>query len=132
MKTTKIMYWAATTIIGLMMVFSAYAYLTDPTMEQGFSHMGYPSYFRVELAIAKLIGAILLLAPVASRIKEWAYAGFTFTFMSAFIAHIASGDPTQAIVMPLIFLALLATSYITYHKLGKSHAHSKPLAASIN
>jgi uncharacterized membrane protein YphA (DoxX/SURF4 family) len=70
----------------------------------------------VELALAKLVGAILLIAPVAARIKEWAYAGFTFTFISAFIAHTASGDPINYRIMPVIFLAFLITSYITYHK----------------
>lgn len=122
MKAIKIIYWISTIIVSLMMAFSAYAYLTDPNMEQGFTHMGYPSYFRVELAIAKLIGVVLLLAPVAARIKEWAYAGFTFVFVSAFIAHAASGDPVSAQVMPLVILAILGASYITYHKLAKAGA----------
>jgi len=37
-------------------------------------------------------------------------------FISAFIAHTASGDPVIARVMPIVFLVLLITSYITYHK----------------
>lgn len=88
-------------------------------MQQAFQHLGYPDYFRVELAIAKLIGAILLIAPISSRIKEWAYAGFTIAFVSAFIAHTASGDPVNYRMMPVIFLVLLIVSYITYHKKNK-------------
>lgn len=131
MKSIKIIYWIATAIVSLMMLFSAYAYLTDPNIEKGFTHLGYPSHFRVELAVAKFIGAILLLLPVASRIKEWAYAGFAFTFVSAFIAHSVSGDPAQATSMPLFFLALLIASYITYHKLAKTHKVKKAALASI-
>jgi uncharacterized membrane protein YphA (DoxX/SURF4 family) len=114
MKTTKITYWVSTSIVALMMAFAAYSYLTQESVQQGFRHLGFPDYFRVELAIAKLIGAVLLLTPVAARVKEWAYAGFTITFISAFIAHTAAGDPLFARIMPLIFLGLLAVSYTTY------------------
>jgi len=61
-----------------MMTYSAYAYLTQPAMAEGFRHLGFPDYFRVELGIAKLLGAIVLLAPLATRLMEWAYAGFVF------------------------------------------------------
>lgn len=117
MKTTKIFYWIFTALVSLMMLYSAYAYLTNPTVAQGFHHLGYPDYFRVELAIAKIIGAILLLVPFTGRLKEWTYAGFTIVFISAFIAHSSSGDPVTNRIMPLIFLAFLAGSYFTYHKL---------------
>jgi uncharacterized membrane protein YphA (DoxX/SURF4 family) len=122
MKATKITYWITTAIVALMMTYSCYAYLTQDAIKQGFQHLGFPGYFRIELAIAKLIGAVLLIAPIATRFKEWAYAGFVFTFISAFIAHTASGDPVNNRVMPLIFLALLIVSYITYHKLKSAPA----------
>lgn len=119
MKATKITYWITTVIIAAMMIYSAYAYLTKPEMEQAFQHLGYPGYFRVELAVLKLIGSVLLLAPVAGRVKEWAYSGFAITFVSAFIAHTASGDPVNYRAMPVIFLVLLGISYVSYHKWHK-------------
>ncbi|MDT3403387.1 DoxX family protein [Mucilaginibacter terrae] len=112
----KITYWIATGIIALMMIYSAYAYVTQPAMAQAFQHIGFPAYFRIELAVAKLIGAVVLLAPVSARLKEWAYAGFAFTFISAFIAHSASCDQVSIRIMPLVFLIILAVSYFTYHK----------------
>lgn len=120
MKTIKIIYWSTTAIIGFMMTYSAYAYITQDAMHQGFIHLGFPAYFRIELAIAKFAGAILLLAPVSARVKEWVYAGFTFTFISAFIAHTASGDPVSNRAAPIIFLMLLVASYWSYHKLHSS------------
>jgi hypothetical protein len=57
---------------------------------------GFPGYFHVELALAKLVGIVLLLAPVSARLKEWAYAGFAFTLASALIAHFAVGDGAEA------------------------------------
>jgi hypothetical protein len=116
MKGIKITYWATTALIALMMTYSAYAYLTQDAMAQAFQHLGYPGYFRIELAIAKLLGVVLLLAPVPARVKEWTYAGFIITFISAFIAHSASGDPAAVRMMPVIFLVLLIVSYITFHK----------------
>ena len=116
MKTTKIVYWASTAIVSIMMLYSAYAYLTQDAMTQAFHHLGYPDYFRVELAIGKVLGTILLIAPVSAKIKEWVYAGFVITFISAFIAHTASADPVNYRMMPVIFLVLLIVSYFTYHK----------------
>ena len=118
MKSTKITYWSTTAIIALMMTYSAYAYFTDPLIDKGFSHLGFPSYFRIELAIAILIGVVVLLAPLATRIKDWAYAGFAITFISAFIAHSASGDPLSARIGPVVFFALLVASYWSFSKLS--------------
>lgn len=122
MRAVKITYWATTIPVTLMMVYSAYAYLSQPAMADAFHHLGFPAYFRIELAIAKLAGAAILLAPLAGRIKEWTYAGFAFVFISAFIAHSASGDPVQVLVMPVIFLTLLILSYMMYHKIKKQQA----------
>jgi hypothetical protein len=116
MKTTKISYYVTTGIIALMMTYSAIAYLTKPDMAQAFRHLGYPGYFRIELAIAKLIGVALLITPVSRRLKELSYAAFALTFVSACIAHTCSGDPMPYPVIPLIFLAILIGSYVTYNK----------------
>ena len=59
---------------------------------EAFIRLGLPDYFRVELAWAKLLGIVLLLAPVPARVKEWVYAGFAITLVSALIAHFAVGD----------------------------------------
>jgi hypothetical protein len=50
----------------------------------------------VELSLAKLLGVVILLAPVPARLKEWAYAGFAFTLASALIAHFSVGDGPDA------------------------------------
>lgn len=117
MKSTKIIYWITTGIIALMMVFTAYTYLTSDDMRLAFQHLGYPDYFRVELAIAKLGGAALLLAPVNRSVKEWTYAGFAITFVAASIAHTAAGDPAVSRIMPVVFLAVLGISYYMYRKI---------------
>jgi hypothetical protein len=80
----------------LQIGFTAYAQLRLPQVAEAFTHLGFPAYFRVELAWAKLLGVVLLLAPVAARIKEWAYAGFAITLGSALIAHFSVGNGPEA------------------------------------
>lgn len=38
------------------------------------TRLGFTDYLRMEVASAKLLGAVLLLALVPARLKEWAYA----------------------------------------------------------
>jgi hypothetical protein len=96
-RGTVLGFWIATTLFALQIGFTAYAQLRLPQVAEAFTHLGFPSYFRIELSWAKLAGiAVLLLPIVPARIKEWAYAGFAITLVSALIAHFASGDGIQA------------------------------------
>lgn len=119
MKSTKLVYWISTSLVVLMMTYSGVLYLTDPALDAAFLHLGFPDYFRVELAVAKFLGAAILILPVYSWIKEWAYAGFTIVFISAMLAHGVSGDPGIAVTMPAVFLALHLTSYFSYRALSR-------------
>lgn len=117
MNLKTIIYWVTTVLISVAMAFSAVSYFTNPEVSEGFKHLGYPNYFRVELGIAKILGAIVLLVPkIPSQIKEWAYAGFGITFLSAAIAHSQSGDPLSMVITPLVIFGILSTSYVYYHK----------------
>ena len=110
-------YWTVTALFGLMMTASALAYLAQPAMAKAFVHLGFPSYFRVELAVAKLLGAAALLAPVPPRVEEWAYAGFAITLLSAIVAHSTVDGPAAA-VPPTVALALLVASYLARERRG--------------
>lgn len=89
-------YWILTGLFCLQIGFTACAQLSLPQVAEAFTRMGFPGYFRVELALAKLIGVVVLLSPVAPRMKEWAYAGFAITLVSAVIAHLSVGDGPEA------------------------------------
>ena len=117
----KFCYWICTGIFSLFMLFAAYSYLTNEQMVAGFNHLGFPSYFREELAAAKFLGVLALLLPCPARLREWAYAGFTFTLISAFIAHLSSGDDASRFMMPVVMGAILAGSYLCLHKLGRNN-----------
>lgn len=89
-------FWIVTALFCLQIGFTAYAQLFLPQVADAFAHLGYPDYFRVELAWAKLLGIVLLLAPVPARLKEWAYAGFAMNIGASIVAHLAVGDGPEA------------------------------------
>ena len=95
-KGLVIGFWTVTVVLCLQIGFTAYAQLALPQVAEAFTKLGFPDYFRVELAVAKLFGVVVLLAPVAARLKEWAYAGFAITLVSALIAHFSAGDGVDA------------------------------------
>ena len=109
----KVTYWVSTGLLAALSVFGAFTYLSgSPQAVQGFAHVGYPQQLRIILGTAKLLGAITLVVPGFAKLKEWAYAGFTFAWTSAFVAHYLAKDGLTAFA-PLILLLLLAISYLT-------------------
>ena len=120
MKRTKIIYWTTTLLIflmdGLMPALTSHTDLA----KEGIRHLGYPDYFRVMLTVFKVIGALLLIIPfVKGRYKEWAYAGFGFSFIAAAASHWVVDGFNGQTIFPLVAFAILAVSYIYYHKLQK-------------
>jgi DoxX-like family len=119
----KAIYWIATGIVCAVMVFSAINFnLENPVgpMKGAFAHLGFPDYFRIELTVAKTLGVLALLIPsIPSKAKEFAYAGFAITLVSASIAHFSSGDPLLFVIDPLLFLGALITSYVYFNKLNR-------------
>jgi DoxX-like family len=117
MKTTKIIYWATTILIFLFEgVLPALTSNTQLAIE-GIRHLGYPDYFRVMLTAFKVVGALALTIPaVKGKFKEWAYAGFGITFISACVSHWAVDGFSFQAVFPLIMLCILSVSYIFYYK----------------
>jgi len=121
MKNHKIVYWTATILFSLWMLKNASTYLFVEEAKLLCAHFGLPNYLRIELAIAKILGTLVLLLPLKGNIKEWAYSGFAITMVSGFIAHICSGDSLPSSLSALVALAILLTSYFYYHKLQRGN-----------
>ena len=116
-KVTTLIYWVVTGLFCLQMSFTAYAQLSPPQVAEMFTHLGFPAYFRVELSWAKLLGVILLLAPVPARLKEWAYAGFAINLASALVAHFSLGDGPAAWSWAAGTGVILGFSYFFWRRL---------------
>jgi len=113
MKKNKIIYWVATGVISFVMIFSIFKMFTAD-----YDRFSLPNYFRIELSVFKILGLIVILVPqFPLRMKEWAYAGFGITLISACIAHYNSGQSLLRSLDPVIFLIILAVSNTYLHKL---------------
>lgn len=117
-KATKITYWITTSLIfltdGVLPAFTS----NSEMAKQGTQHLGYPDYFRTMLTVFKVLGGLALILPfVKGRYKEWAYAGFGISMIAALVSNTAVDGFSGATLAPIIALAILATSYITYQKL---------------
>ncbi|HEY4209122.1 MAG TPA: DoxX family protein [Puia sp.] len=118
MRRNKIIFWVFTGIIfAFDSLIPAFTSNTQVAID-GIRHLGYPDYFRVELTIFKVLGGLALILPIVPRrIKEWAYAGFAISFISACVANWVVVGFGAFAVLPLVLLAMLVISYVTYNKI---------------
>jgi hypothetical protein len=57
-------------LFAFHMTFTAYAQLKQSQVAAAFVHLGFPTYFRIDLSWAKLAGVVALLADVVLREKS--------------------------------------------------------------
>ena len=114
----KVIYWTSTLLLSAILLWSAIAYLTNKEMIEGVKSLGFPDFFRIQLAVLKILAVVVLLVPqVPLQVKEWGYAGVGLFFITAIVAHIAHKDGWGITVLNLVFMAVLITSNIYLHKL---------------
>jgi hypothetical protein len=122
-KALAVGFWVSTALFALQMGFTAYAQLQLPQVAEAFTHLGFPAYFRIELSWLKLAGIAALLVPmVPARLKEWAYAGFAITLVSALVAHLAVGDGVEKWSWAAGTGLLWGLSYFFFRRLQASAA----------
>ncbi|WP_020529333.1 DoxX family protein [Flexithrix dorotheae] len=116
----KILYWISTGITAAFLFWSAYTYLFSKNTIAGIKALGFPDFFRVELAVLKLLAAGILLIPLASpQVKEWAYAGVGLFLLTAFIAHLNHKDSIFILVFLLILIGILIVSNLLMNQIMK-------------
>ena len=117
MKKINIIYWLSTGLFAALLMSSAIPnMLSSEEWVTIMTQLGYPLYLLPFLGVAKLLGIITLLVPGFPRLKEWAYAGFTFDLIGAVYSGIARNGFDPMMLTMLVFFGLLALSYIYYHK----------------
>jgi hypothetical protein len=125
-RTTRIVYWTFTVLFLIPQIWSAIQMLSRaPRMTETLTELGYPVYVMTLLGTAKLLGAAaILLSDRWPRLKEWAYAGFTFDVIGAFFSHLAHDDSALIVSVPVLFLGVQLISYFSWHRmlqLGLAH-----------
>ena len=108
----NVVYWASTVCAAIAVGGAGAADLLHiPAVMEALAHLGYPTYFATILGTWELLGAVAILAPRRSRVKEWAYAGMVFALSGAAVSHAASGDPVPKILIPLMVLGAVLLSW---------------------
>jgi DoxX-like family len=116
-RTTNVVYWITTGLVALMMLQGGISELmrTESSL-QVMRALGYPDYLNTILGIAKLLGVAAILLPVPRMLREWAYAGFTFDVSGAIASFVAAGMVNWTLLIPIISLALVLTSYWSWRR----------------
>ena len=120
MKKWKIAFWTSTILIALFEGLMPALTFNTEMAKEGTRHLGYPEYVMPMLVVFKVLGSITLLAQnlKSKRIKEWAYAGFTFDFILASYSHYSVDGLTFDTFFPLLVLLILLVSYFSFHKMN--------------
>ncbi len=117
-KRNKIIYWILTILLMLPAAGGGIVELFTngpESVAQTLVALGYPLYLMKILGFAKILGGVAILTGRAPKLKEWAYAGFTFDFLGATASHLLVGDFSHAL-FPVLFLVVLLTTYALWYK----------------
>ena len=99
------------------LLLSSYTYLFHTDTIEGIKELGFPDFFRVELAVLKVTAAVILIFPkITVQIKVWAYSGVMLFYITAMIAHIAHKDTIGILFLLTALIVILMTSYFTMKK----------------
>ena len=104
-------YWLATVaVVGELGLGGIWDIARLPAVAGLVTHLGYPSYFLVLLGTWKVLGALALLIPGRTVLKEWAYAGAFFTYTGAMVSHLTTGYSLGelGLLIPLTVLTVLS------------------------
>jgi hypothetical protein len=103
----KIIFRISTGILStIVLMFLANSIFNREMFTNCFSSLGYPIYLIYPLVVVKILGLIAIWSNKSVILKEWAYAGFCFNFVLAFLAEIQAMDG-EYISSPLALMVLL-------------------------
>jgi uncharacterized membrane protein YphA (DoxX/SURF4 family) len=115
-QNNETIYWALIVVLAVFFALSGFWEITkNPVTYPKTLQMGYPPYFITALGIAKICGVVALLVPTFQKLKEWAFAGFTFDVIFAFISNVYIANYLDCI-KAVVALGLLALTYTLFLK----------------
>ena len=118
LRRNKIVYWVLTLLMFVPGTLGAFAeaFTNGPaSIVKIMIALGFPLCLMKILGVFKIFGGIAILTGKLPRMKEWAYAGFSFEFLGATAAHVITGDRTYAL-FPFSFFIILVIAYLLWHR----------------
>jgi uncharacterized membrane protein YphA (DoxX/SURF4 family) len=74
-------------------------------------HLGYPGYLATIIGTAKLLAAVVVVAPRLPRLKEWAYAGIMINMIGAAASYLGAHQSATNLIPPAVIAALALLSW---------------------
>lgn len=105
-------YWVITAVVvGECAIGGTMDLFRMPPFYSTMIDLGYPSYLATILGTAKILAAVVLLAPGLPRLKEWAYAGILINMTGAAASYVAMHQSIDNLIAPGMFAALAILSW---------------------
>jgi DoxX-like protein len=111
-RRRTVAYWTVTAVVvGECAVGGAMDLLRMAPFYPLMIDLGYPAYLATIMGAAKIVAAVVLLAPRLPRLKEWAYAGVVINMVGAAASQVAVHQALGTLVAPAAFAALALASW---------------------
>ena len=111
-KLRLVLYWLTSVGAALLFAVPGSALLVKAAhFVTEMARLGYPNYFLFPFGLLKVVGAVTILVPDFSRLKEWAYAGMVFDVVFAAYSRATMNDPLSQVLLPLVIGTLVLTSW---------------------
>ncbi|WP_295675328.1 DoxX family protein, partial [uncultured Mucilaginibacter sp.] len=106
-KTITISYWILTILFSLAMLMDGIGGIShEKRGVERMQHLGYPLYVMTMFGAAKLLGVLAILQTTFNTIKEWAFSGFTISFVGAFWSRAYMGEGIGLLLPPVVILVV--------------------------
>jgi len=116
-KGLKIIYWIVTVLMCALFIYSAQMYFRNTEMVKGFfGSLNFPAWVVIPLAIAKVVGVIVVLTDFNSVLREWAYAGFMYDVILATGGHYHAGHGLIGLSFYGIILVIASRLLLRYRR----------------
>lgn len=113
MKTARVLHWVFTLLLSALLLMSASMYfIQHDEMAVAFTIFGFPTWLIYPLAVAKVLGVLMIITKWKKWLTEWAYAGIFFNASLAMGAHLAVKDGEQ--IGAIVALILMIGSFATW------------------
>jgi len=111
-KTRKIVFWITTGLLTvIVLMFVGNSIFNKEMFTSRFASLGYPTYLIYPMVGAKILGLVAIWSNKSKTLKEWAYAGFFFNFVLAFLAELYAPDG-EYISAPFALVLLIISYYL--------------------
>jgi hypothetical protein len=128
-KPEKVVFRIATCLLSvIVLMFVGNSLFNSERFMNRFMSLGYPAYLVYPVAIANVLGLAAIWSNKSKQFAEWAYAGFFFNFVLAFLAELKATDGENvslSLGLVLLFVSHLCRKSMFHREMKASVAREE-------